>query len=186
MGILHAKTHTLRGLVFDETRAKTDLVKSKLTFCQSFPTKAEIVPISSPINRWQGHQWRHLWDLQQLVPYEPSQQPLNHLNYFSGMTNEREMTSPLGFSTLTPIPGPNELPPITISVFTVITPKNTPLTHHASTSANPNPMISPAFVEANYEILESLLRERRKQIRNEDLRAELEYFNEEYDEKRKM
>ncbi|GJX64236.1 hypothetical protein Tco_0298579 [Tanacetum coccineum] len=30
-------------------------------------------------------------------------------------------------------------------------------------------MISPAFVEANYEILESLLRERRKHIRNKDL-----------------
>ncbi|GKC49246.1 hypothetical protein Tco_1071991 [Tanacetum coccineum] len=47
-------------------------------------------------------------------------------------------------------------------------------------------MISPAFVEANYEILESLLRERRKQIRNEDLRTELEYFSKEYDEDREM
>nr|GEV11956.1 hypothetical protein [Tanacetum cinerariifolium] len=47
-------------------------------------------------------------------------------------------------------------------------------------------MISPAFVEANYEVLESLLRERRKHIRNEDLRTELEYFSEEYDEEREM
>ncbi|GJS70479.1 hypothetical protein Tco_0703320 [Tanacetum coccineum] len=47
-------------------------------------------------------------------------------------------------------------------------------------------MISPAFVEANYEILESLLRERRRQIRNEDLRTELKYFSEDYDEEREM
>ncbi|GKB34165.1 hypothetical protein Tco_0879107 [Tanacetum coccineum] len=47
-------------------------------------------------------------------------------------------------------------------------------------------MITPAFVEPNYEILESLLRERRRQIRNEDLRTELEYFSEDYDEEREM
>ncbi|GKC73343.1 hypothetical protein Tco_1119226, partial [Tanacetum coccineum] len=41
-------------------------------------------------------------------------------------------------------------------------------------------------VEANYEILESLLRERRRQIRNEDLRTELEYFSKDYDEEREM
>nr|GEV79632.1 reverse transcriptase domain-containing protein [Tanacetum cinerariifolium] len=43
-----------------------------------------------------------------------------------------------------------------------------------------------SFVEANYKVLESLLRERRRQIRNEDLRTELEYFNEDYDEEREM
>ncbi|GKB58835.1 hypothetical protein Tco_0915021 [Tanacetum coccineum] len=98
------------------------------------------------------------------------------------------MTPPSGFSTLTPIPDPNtnKLPPITTSVFTSNTPENTPLTHHASTSANPNPMISPAFVEANYEVLESLLRERRKQIPNEGIRTELEYFSKEYDEEREI
>ncbi|GKB15689.1 hypothetical protein Tco_0849612 [Tanacetum coccineum] len=42
------------------------------------------------------------------------------------------------------------------------------------------------FVEANYEVLESLLREQRKQIRNKDLRTELEYFSEEYDKEREM
>ncbi|GJT40622.1 hypothetical protein Tco_0940487 [Tanacetum coccineum] len=47
-------------------------------------------------------------------------------------------------------------------------------------------MISPAFVEANYEVLESLLRERRRQIRNEDLRTNLECFSEDYDEEREM
>nr|GEV72044.1 retrovirus-related Pol polyprotein from transposon TNT 1-94 [Tanacetum cinerariifolium] len=40
--------------------------------------------------------------------------------------------------------------------------------------------------KANYEILESLLRERRRQIRNEDLRTELEYFSENYNEEREM
>ncbi|GKB36392.1 hypothetical protein Tco_0881334 [Tanacetum coccineum] len=64
--------------------------------------------------------------------------------------------------------------------------ENTPLTNHASTSTNPNPIISPAFVEANYEVLESLLKERRRQKRNEDLRTELEYFSKEYDEEREM
>ncbi|GKF00131.1 hypothetical protein Tco_0023481 [Tanacetum coccineum] len=40
--------------------------------------------------------------------------------------------------------------------------------------------------EANYEILESLSRDRRRQIHNEDLRTELEYFSEDYDEELKM
>ncbi|GJT16267.1 hypothetical protein Tco_0874973 [Tanacetum coccineum] len=47
-------------------------------------------------------------------------------------------------------------------------------------------MISPAFVEANYKVLKSLLREQRRQKRNEDLRTELEYFSEEYNEEREM
>ncbi|GJT90537.1 hypothetical protein Tco_1079382 [Tanacetum coccineum] len=55
-------------------------------------------------------------------------------------------------------------------------PKNTPLTNHASTSANLDPVISPTFVEANYEVLESLFRERRKHICNKDLRTELDYY----------
>ncbi|GJS81563.1 hypothetical protein Tco_0748104 [Tanacetum coccineum] len=98
------------------------------------------------------------------------------------------MTPPPGFLTLTPIPGPNanELPPITTYAFTAKTPENTPLAHRAFTLANPEPMINPAFVEDNNEVFESLLRERRKQICNEDLRTELEYFSEEYDEERDM
>ncbi|GJS95539.1 hypothetical protein Tco_0802507 [Tanacetum coccineum] len=98
------------------------------------------------------------------------------------------MTPPSGFSTPPQIPNntTSERPPVTTTVFAATTPKNTPFAYHASTSANPNPMISPAFVEANYEILESLLRERRRQIRNEDLQTELEYFSEDYDEEREM
>ncbi|GKE37729.1 hypothetical protein Tco_1461134, partial [Tanacetum coccineum] len=57
---------------------------------------------------------------------------------------------------------------------------------HASNSANPDPMISPKFVEANYEVLESLLRERRRQICSKYIRTKLEYFSEEYDEEREM
>nr|GEV22327.1 hypothetical protein [Tanacetum cinerariifolium] len=45
-------------------------------------------------------------------------------------------------------------------------------------------MINPAFVEANYEVLESILRERRRQRRNEDLLTKLD--SEEYDEEREM
>ncbi|GKD90908.1 hypothetical protein Tco_1366415, partial [Tanacetum coccineum] len=102
------------------------------------------------------------------------------------MTSGREMTPPPGFSALTPKPSSNELPPITVSTFTATAPENTPLNNRASTLANPDPMISPAFVEANYEILESLLRERRKQIRNEERHTELEYFSEDHDEEREM
>ncbi|GJS17711.1 reverse transcriptase domain-containing protein [Tanacetum coccineum] len=98
------------------------------------------------------------------------------------------MTPPPGFSTPPQIPNitTSERPPITTIVFSATTPENTPFAYHASTSTNPNPTISPAFVEANYEIYESLLRERRRQIRNEDLRTELEYFSEDYDEEREM
>ncbi|GKB84351.1 hypothetical protein Tco_0956623 [Tanacetum coccineum] len=89
-----------------------------------------------------------------------------------------------------PIPIQNvstsELPLITTSIFAATTPENTPLAYRASTLANPIPMIKPAVIEANYEILKSLLRERQKQIRNEDLRTELGYFSEEYDEEREM
>nr|GEY55723.1 reverse transcriptase domain-containing protein [Tanacetum cinerariifolium] len=100
---------------------------------------------------------------------------------------ERRFT-PLGFSTLTLLPSPNvgELPPITASTFITRSPDNTPLVHRASTSANPDPVISLAFVEANYKVLESLLRDRRRQVRNEDLRTKFDYYSEEYDEEREM
>ncbi|GJX40210.1 hypothetical protein Tco_0255200 [Tanacetum coccineum] len=41
-------------------------------------------------------------------------------------------------------------------------------------------------LEANYEVLESFLWERRRQISNEDLQTGLEYFSEDYDEEREM
>nr|GEW35984.1 reverse transcriptase domain-containing protein [Tanacetum cinerariifolium] len=66
------------------------------------------------------------------------------------------------------------------------TPENTPPTNHASTSANPNLEISLAFIEANYEVLEPLLRERRSQMRNEDLHTELKSYSEEYEKEREM
>ncbi|GKD96023.1 hypothetical protein Tco_1379920 [Tanacetum coccineum] len=99
-----------------------------------------------------------------------------------------EMTPPPGFSTPPQIPNntTSERPPVTTTVFATTTPENAPFIYHASTSANPNPMISPAFVEANYEIIESLLRERQRQIRNEDLQTELKYFSEDYDEDQEM
>ncbi|GKA71566.1 hypothetical protein Tco_0777705 [Tanacetum coccineum] len=104
------------------------------------------------------------------------------------MTSGREDSPLLGFSILTPLPGPNvgELPPITASTFTTRSPDNMPLVHRASTSANLDPVISPAFVETNYEVLESLLRDRRRQVHNEDLRTKLDYYSEEYDEEMEM
>ncbi|GJW46428.1 reverse transcriptase domain-containing protein [Tanacetum coccineum] len=71
-------------------------------------------------------------------------------------------------------------------MFAATTPENTPMAYRASNSANPNPVIIPAFVEANYEALESLLRDRRRQMRNNDLRTKLEYFSKDYDEEREM
>ncbi|GJZ18204.1 hypothetical protein Tco_0554327 [Tanacetum coccineum] len=86
------------------------------------------------------------------------------------MTNGREITPPPGFSTPPQIPNivTSERLPMTTTVFTATTPENTSSAYRASTSANPNPMIRLAF------------------IRNEDLRTELEYFNEDYDEEREM
>ncbi|GJV72645.1 hypothetical protein Tco_1492640 [Tanacetum coccineum] len=98
------------------------------------------------------------------------------------------MTPPPGFSASPQIPNntTSERSPMITTVFAVTTLENTPFAYHASTSTNPNPMISPAFVEANYEVLESLLRERQRQIHNEDLRTKHEYFSEDYDEEREM
>ncbi|GJW99211.1 hypothetical protein Tco_0181019 [Tanacetum coccineum] len=82
------------------------------------------------------------------------------------MTNEREIMPPPVFSTLPHIPNvnTNERPPVTTTVFAATTPGNTPLAYRASTSTDDTPMISPAFIETNYEILESLLRDRRRQM----------------------
>nr|GEW64835.1 reverse transcriptase domain-containing protein [Tanacetum cinerariifolium] len=41
-------------------------------------------------------------------------------------------------------------------------------------------------IQANHEILKSLLGDRRRQIHNEDLQTELEYFSEDYDKELKM
>ncbi|GJW63989.1 hypothetical protein Tco_0115873 [Tanacetum coccineum] len=113
---------------------------------------------------------------------------INHFTYFSGITNGREMTPPPGFSTPPHIPNvnTNEKSLVTTTVFAAITLRNTPFTYRASTLTGPTFMISPAFIEANYEILKSLLRDRRRKTRNEDLRIELEYFSEDYDEEREM
>ncbi|GJY19622.1 hypothetical protein Tco_0391113 [Tanacetum coccineum] len=104
------------------------------------------------------------------------------------MTNGRETTPPPGFSTPPHIPNINttERPPVTTTVFAATTPENTSFAYRASTLTDPAPMISPAFVEANHEILESLLRYRRRQIGNEDLQTELEYFSKDYDEELEM
>ncbi|GJV94121.1 hypothetical protein Tco_1541934 [Tanacetum coccineum] len=102
------------------------------------------------------------------------------------MTNGREMTPPPILSTPPHIPNvnTNERPHVTTTVFSITTPGNTPFAYRASTSINHTPMISLAFLEANYEIPKSLLKDRRRQIRTEDLRTELEYFSEDYDKER--
>ncbi|GJZ53920.1 hypothetical protein Tco_0608805 [Tanacetum coccineum] len=81
------------------------------------------------------------------------------------------MTPLPGFSTPSQIPNntPSKISLVITTVFAANTPENTLFAYRASTSANPNPMISPAFVEANYEVLESLLRERRSEKWNQDL-----------------
>ncbi|GKA16355.1 hypothetical protein Tco_0696102, partial [Tanacetum coccineum] len=104
------------------------------------------------------------------------------------MTNGKETTPPPGFSTPPHIPNINttERPLVTTTLFAATTPGNTSFSCRASILTDLAPMISPSFVEANYEILKSLLRDRRRQIRNEDLRTELEYFSEDHDEELKM
>ncbi|GJT47437.1 hypothetical protein Tco_0956152 [Tanacetum coccineum] len=104
------------------------------------------------------------------------------------MTNGREMMPPPGFSIPPYIPNvnTNERPLITTTVLADTTPGNTPFAYRASTLTDPTTMISPAFVEANYEILKSILRDRRRRIRNEGLRTKLEYFSEYYDEECEM
>ncbi|GJR08237.1 hypothetical protein Tco_0790889 [Tanacetum coccineum] len=92
------------------------------------------------------------------------------------LEQRREITPPPGFSAI----------PITTTMFVATTLKNTPMAYRASTSANPNPVIIPNFVEANYEALESLLRDRRRQMCNNDLRTKLEYFSKDYNEEREM
>ncbi|GKC30745.1 hypothetical protein Tco_1038039 [Tanacetum coccineum] len=104
------------------------------------------------------------------------------------MTNGREITLPLCFSKPPHIPNvnTNERPPVTTTAFATTNPGNTSFAYRATTSTDPTPMISPTFVEANYEILKSLLKDRRRQIRNEDLQTKLEYFSEDYEEEREM
>nr|GFC07042.1 hypothetical protein [Tanacetum cinerariifolium] len=104
------------------------------------------------------------------------------------MTNRRETKPPSGFLTPPHIPNINttERPPVTTIVFAATTHGNTPFAYRASASTYPAPMINPTFVEANYEILESLLRDRQRQICNEVLRTKLEYFSEDYDKELEM
>ncbi|GJS80833.1 hypothetical protein Tco_0747374 [Tanacetum coccineum] len=46
--------------------------------------------------------------------------------------------------------------------------------------------ISSVKPKANYEVLESLLRERRRQVQNEDLHTELDYYSKKYDEEKEI
>ncbi|GKD05462.1 hypothetical protein Tco_1180436, partial [Tanacetum coccineum] len=57
--------------------------------------------------------------------------------------------------------------PMITTVFAATAPKNTPFAYHASTSTNPNPMISHAFVKANYEVYEDYDEEREMELRLE-------------------
>nr|GEZ32271.1 hypothetical protein [Tanacetum cinerariifolium] len=104
------------------------------------------------------------------------------------MTNGREMTPLPCFSTPPHIPNINttERPPVTTTVFAATTPGNTSFAYRASILTDPATMISLAFVEANHEILKSLLIDKQRQIRNEDLQTELEYFSKDYDEEFEM
>nr|GEW95753.1 hypothetical protein [Tanacetum cinerariifolium] len=92
------------------------------------------------------------------------------------MTSRREITPPPGFSAV----------PTTTTVFPATTPKNTSLGYHAYTLTNPNLVISPAFMEANYEALKSLLMDQRRQMCNNNFQMKLEYFSKDYNEEREM
>ncbi|GJW80085.1 hypothetical protein Tco_0144060 [Tanacetum coccineum] len=70
----------------------------------------------------------------------------------SGVT-KKENYAPSDFSNHvnTKFNTTNERSPMITTVFAATTPKNMPFAYRASSSTNPNPMISPAFVEENYE-----------------------------------
>nr|GFA86810.1 reverse transcriptase domain-containing protein [Tanacetum cinerariifolium] len=104
------------------------------------------------------------------------------------MTSGREDSPPSSFSSLTPLPASNVvyLPPIIASTFTTRFPYETPLANCASTSANLEPVVRPALIEANYEALKSLLKDRRSKARHNEIRVELEYSSEECDDEIKM
>nr|GEZ83451.1 RNA-directed DNA polymerase [Tanacetum cinerariifolium] len=109
-------------------------------------------------------------------PSRSSHQNRDHDGKGFSMTSGREITPPPGFLAI----------PITTTMFSTTTPKNTPMAYRTSTSTNLNPVISLTFVEAIYEALESLLKDRHRQMRNNDLRTELEYFSEDYDKEQEM
>nr|GEW48427.1 reverse transcriptase domain-containing protein [Tanacetum cinerariifolium] len=68
--------------------------------------------------------------------------------------------------------------PITASAFTTRSHPGTPHIHRASTSAHSQPVISPAFVKANFETIESLMRDYKRKARNEEVQRESKYFSE--------
>ncbi|GKD97945.1 putative reverse transcriptase domain-containing protein, partial [Tanacetum coccineum] len=68
-----------------------------------------------------------------------------------GLHPSRVAKSKPRFSFSTKAFPPSERPPVITIVFAATTPENMPFIYRASTLANPNPMISTAFVEANYE-----------------------------------
>nr|GEV69298.1 putative ribonuclease H-like domain-containing protein [Tanacetum cinerariifolium] len=76
------------------------------------------------------------------------------------------MMPPPSFSTPPHIPNvnTNERPHVTPTVFAATIHGNTPFAYRASFSTDLTLMISPTFVEANYEFLESLLRDRRREV----------------------
>ncbi|GJX79192.1 hypothetical protein Tco_0327341 [Tanacetum coccineum] len=159
MGIRHSKANALRGVPLDETRA-------------------EVARLSTT---WQFNHHPHT--------LRSSSKP-GRANYctISGAIRETATISLVKTKSITV-----KLPDLLFRHdkrkrrFTPIGSfDNTPLANRASTSANPDPVIRPTFVEAIYEVLESLLRDRRRQVRNEDLRTELDYYSEEYDEEKEI
>ncbi|GJV61487.1 hypothetical protein Tco_1467587 [Tanacetum coccineum] len=165
MGIRHAKPYTLRGGPSTKLEQRSNSQTHILYLHQGLPAKIEIVVISRLGNSTITQ--RTLRSHQSLIVPIFAQ---------SVITSQREITPPLGFSAI----------PITNTMFAATTPENTPIAYRASISANPNPVISSTFIEANYEALESLLRDLQRQMRNNDLRTELEYFREDYDKEREM
>ncbi|GJZ80861.1 hypothetical protein Tco_0645855 [Tanacetum coccineum] len=150
MGIRHAKPYTLRGGPSMKLEQRSDSQTHVLHLHQALRTKIEIVVIQGLAIQ---QSLKELFDLIEAwsCPYLPNQ-------------CGREITPPPGFSAV----------PITTTMFAATTPENTPMAYRASTLANPNPVIILTFIEANYEALESLLRDRHRQMHNNDLRTELE------------
>ncbi|GKE93652.1 hypothetical protein Tco_1574747 [Tanacetum coccineum] len=137
MGICHAKPFTLRGGPLMKLRQRLFKawqlnIHKKKSSISSKPDRAHICTISGAI--------------------KPSLVTIKTTYLLFRHDIEREITPQPSFSAI----------PTTTTMFAATTPENTPLAYRASTSTNPNLVISPAFVEANYETLESLLRDQRR------------------------
>ncbi|GKB56040.1 hypothetical protein Tco_0912226 [Tanacetum coccineum] len=157
MGIRHAKTLTLRGKVFDETRAKIRLIQvnhpryPSLSKFSRQDRERGIQFLESSLKTWDTPMITGICDrprYPRLGNPEISIRTLRSLQSLIVSIFAQSVAPSVGPATISPVSTKYQ---ILTPVFAATTPENTPFAYRASTLANLNPMISLAFVEANYE-----------------------------------